>query len=309
MFRFTLAMLLLAAAAGRPVHAEATRLIAHPFPWKPVAALKAPKLPDGIPAAAAGCIVVGHYILADGTTDKARVMQGAFTPGLDDRTKSAFQAAALSTVAQWRFRYVRESTEPWPEFNVEAVGFAPIGTKGAMSAVVGLDAQDARVRASCALDDLAEWGERNAIPEPDAAARSDDRLLVAQEGAPQTYWTMRGQATPPEYPPGAARSGTTACVVVGFVIGVNGAPDYFRIMTSRVDGPGDDAAGKDFESAALHATSQWRYSPGPDNLTRKAEFRQVPVDFSLEGTRKAPACETVDVTKSGLDLKGAARDR
>jgi len=127
----------------------------------------------------------------------------------------------------------------------------------------------------------------------EARARDDKDMLFKRPGDPASYWT--GATMPGRYPADAARSGAQGCVVVGFRIDVDGVPGDYRILSSSLVNVQSDRFRRQFEQAALAAASTWRFAPGPDNLGRRPQFAQVPMDFRL-GRGMAPfTCEAVDL--------------
>lgn len=283
--------MLLAAGAAAAISRDPV-LITPPPPWVASDTLQAPTVPTGIPADAVGCLVVGHHVLVDGSTAKARIMQGAYTGNVAPQDRTEFEAASLAAADQWRFQYKGRLSKPAASFNMVVVGFGPASVPDASRAVIGIEAQDARVQPSCKLD-LVQWGEQNAIPVEEARARDDRDMLLARPGDPASYWT--GTNVPGRYPVDAVRQGVQACVVVGFRVGVDGVPSDYRILFSSLSGANSPRFRKQFEQSALTAAAAWRYSPGPDNLRRRPEFMQVPMDFRLSGTKSAFTCEVLDL--------------
>ena len=285
------------ALAGSAATAKEPVLIEPEFPWTASGVLQLPPLQPDVPAAAAGCVVVGHHILADGTTAKLRIMQGAFTDDVATRAQADFQRAVLEYAHLWRFQPVQPGDKPSATFNMVVVGFGVASALEGSRVVVGIDGQDARLRQACSIE-LSEWGNRNAIPVDEAAAREDEGMLIAQPDDPSSYWV--GAMRPGRYPVGAARLGVEACVVIGFRIGVDGVPGDFRIMYSSLKRTQLDGPLKQFEQSSLLAASAWRFAPGPDNLQRLPMFRQTPMSFHLGPGKKAPfACKAVDLAGSG----------
>lgn len=255
----------------------------------PAGELRAPVLPEGVPAGGLGCVVVGYFVRPDGSITGGRILQGAYASAVPQAVRDGFQARALEAAEGWRFVH-REARPDAVHFGMQLVGFRD--NAGAAIAVVGAEGQDERVRAACGIRDLADWGDRNAIPV--AQAVRDDRMLARRPGDPHLYWTVAGDMTPPRYPGDAIRAGIEACVVVGFKVGVDGVPGDFRIMSTDLRGVQDKRYREAFEAVALQAASTWRYAPGPDNLVRMPEFMQVPVDFRLGG-EPTFGCKQVDL--------------
>jgi hypothetical protein len=233
-------------------------------------------LPEGVPAGGLGCVAVGYFVRPDGSITGARILQGAYASAVPQAVRDGFQARTLEAVEGWRFAY-REARPDAVHFGMQLVGFRDNG--GTAVAVVGAEGQDKRVRAACEIRDLADWGNRNAIPV--AQAVRDDRMLARRPGDPHLYWTVAGDMTPPRYPSDAVRAGVEACVVVGFKVGVDGVPGGIRIMSTELHGVRDKRYQEAFEAVAVQAASAWRYAPGPDNLARMPEFMQAPVEFRL----------------------------
>ena len=284
-------------ATGVAVSKEPVFIKAPP-PWAARDTLQVPALPADVPSSAAGCLVVGHHILIDGTTAKARIMQGAYTGNVAAQDRAGFEAATLAIADRWRFQYTGRKSKPSASFNMIVVGFGPASVPGAPRAVIGIEAQDARVQSSCKLD-LVEWGERNAIPVEEARARDDQDMLFNRPDDPASYWT--GKITPGRYPVDAARYGAQGCVVVGFRIGVDGVPSEYRILSSYLVNAKSDRFRRQFEQSALTAAAAWRYSPGPDNLWRRPEFMQVPMDFRLGMGKATFTCESVDLVGAAAE--------
>lgn len=293
-FQFAALGLLLVAGIAEP----STRNMELEFPWVPVDNLQGPALPANLPEGSAGCLVIGHHILVDGTTAKPRVMQGAYTGGVGEQAQADFAAAALATSARWRFRYAGTEPEPIPRFNLVVVGFVPAAGGAPARVVVGIEGQDKRIRKNCRLDSLADWGNRNAIPVDQARARKDDRMLMLHPGESAQYWVLDSEMRPPSYPRDAAMAGIEACVVVGYRIGVDGVPGNFRIMSSMLYDRAVQGHNQPFEAASINAVSKWRYAPGPDNLPRFPEFRQAPMDFRMGGGYGGPRCKPVNLGKA-----------
>ncbi len=266
--------------------------------WEPLASRVVPlaNLP-ALPERGAGCLVIGHYILADGTTGKSRVMQGAYTKGTPAEAQKAFADAALTASASWKYRYKGRFTRPEPAFEWTVAGYRPTNDERRLEAVEGLEAQDPRVRAACDIVDLATWGARHARTAGQLPA--SDKILLPYEEPSEAFWAAIGEMTPPRYPPAAFQSGVEGCVIVGMVVKADGVPDQFRIMESRTSHGADARAKKLLENASAHAASQWRFAPGPDNPERIPALLQIPVDFALGDGRpsRKSDCQPVDIRK------------
>lgn len=244
--------------------------------WK-LAAHSMPGLPDGIDGKGIGCVVLGMGVLEDGSTVQPMVLQGAFNGRVTETQRRLYSEAAIEAVRSWRFRFVGEG-EPRPGYVIHTTDF---------TAGESTRAQIETLRESCRVDDLAAWGERNAIPVDKAIELHGDRVALPDEDSPQLWLISRQE--PPGYPLAAVHAGYNACVVVGFVVGSNGRTSQFKVVSSK-----SFAAPKPerrmFEDASLVAAASWTYSPSPTNLQRLPQFMQVPVDFAIEGS-SAPPCE------------------
>lgn len=278
------------ALAGSVATAKEPVLIKPVFPWTASGTLQVPPLQPEIPAAAAGCVVVGHHILDDGATAKQRIMQGAYTGDVTAQAQADFEGAVLERARRWRFRSAQPDDMPTAKFNTVVVGFGAASALGDTRVVVGIDRQDRRLQQACSIE-LSEWGNRNAIPVEQARERNDKGMLLARPGDPSLYWT--GEMMPPLYPVDAARSGADACIVIGYRIGVDGVPGDYRILSTSLKYRNSATLRRQFEQASLRAVSSWRFAPGPDNLQRFPEFVQSPIGFTL-GTRTI-SCQPVDL--------------
>jgi len=215
-------------------------------------------------------------------------MRGAYTGNVQAQAQEAFIGRVLATVADWRFRSKQDKA--LPVFEQETVGFAPV--EGRRTSVIGENVQDPRVRRECGEVDLAEWGERNALPVDSPGVVRDGRILVPSPDEPGVFWVPMGGYTPPHYPRPAFEKSEQGCVVVGMVVGSDGKPDQFRIMKSRSNRRG--SAAKVLEDAAVYGASQWRFSPGPDNLQRMPALLQIPITFSIDSA-KGVDCGIMDI--------------
>jgi hypothetical protein len=273
--------------------ANETRIVESPSAWMPAGRLTLPAAPDGVNDASAGCVVVLHHILPDGRSAGARVLQGGFTRDVTQAAQLAFYDAAMDSTNGWRFKAKRKA--PAKEHRTVVVGFTAATSPEASRHVEGIDLQDARVRSACVLEDLGDWGKRNAVLVDEALARNDTRILVPAKDQPVLLWVADGALAPPRYPMGYVKQNIVGCVVVGFVIGADGIPGQFRVMESRTSPPLSARDRQAFEGSALMAVSKWRFAPGPNNLERFQEFRQSTIKFMLGSS--APACDEVDLTK------------
>lgn len=267
--------------------------------WLPIArqSVSLPQL-DALPQGGAGCLVVGYYILADGTTARARIMQGAYTRATPETVQATFGEAALAAAHGWRFRYEGRFIRPIPKFERTVVGYSRAGNGSETVITMGVDAQDSRVRTACGLDDLGTWGTRHALPAKESPAQ--DKVLFPYAEPSEAFWSAIGEMTPPRYPPEVFQSGIEGCVVVGMLVGSDGVPDQFRIMESSTSkGKGMDARKKKLlENASVSAMSRWRFAPGPDNPGRIPAFLQIPVDFTLDRPPSRTDCQPKEISKS-----------
>lgn len=298
--------------SAMPVHSQGTftstrEIKVEPGSWVAAQPIVVPEVPTGVPAGSAGCLVIGQHLDGTGATSKPRVMQGAFSQDVSREAQQAFIAKALATSSQWRFRFVPPTAVPMavkrdleasdaPEwaFHRVIVGFAPSTPDVAPSPVLDADNQDARVAPRCRLATLADWGGQHAVAVEAARARSRDPVLVDKHSPAGSYWVSVGTMTPARFPEAAIRGGVDACVIVGFLIAVDGVPSEFRIMEARTVAP--RPIRKAFEDSVLGAASTWRFAPGPDNLKRLPEFRQVPVRFESGRVPQRSECHAVDLS-------------
>lgn len=261
--------------------------------WAPASALAVPTVPDDLPAGSVGCVVVGQHLDADGMRSKPRVMQGAFTSDVSATSQKAFMSAVLVASARWRFRYAGTGRTPAWGFHRTVVGFVS-SPSGEPTVVLDAERQDRRVSSACTLLPLEEWTSRNAVPVADAEARVGDPVLTAKNPDDQAFWLTDGDQRPPRFPAKPGTSSVEACVIVGFMIRPSGVPSELRIMAINNFAP--PSVRKLFEDASLAAAATWRYSPGPDNLKRLPEFRQVPITYSTTVSSRRRNCEIVDLS-------------
>lgn len=267
-----------------------------PIPTGPRAVPKGdlvlPALAAGLPQGSAGCVVIWHHVVA-GRSEKPRVLTGAFTANVDAGHQQAFAVAAIDAARRWQFEpKVPGSGES--AFRMETLGFLPTAD-GRMHVAVGVDNQHERLRDACRVDDLAAWGEQNAVSVQLARERNGDKVLLRQPGETAWFWIAAAMA-PPRYPLGAAMADISACVVVGFIVGEDGAVRDVRIMATEYSTPPLRPVRNQLEAAAAIAAGQWRFSPTPDNLGRIAEFMQAPVTFNTASDSWKPrACVGSDV--------------
>ncbi|MGQ4661527.1 energy transducer TonB [Lysobacter sp. F6437] len=244
--------------------------------WK-LAMHSTPGLPDGIDGKGVGCVVLGMGVLKDGSVVQPMVLQGAFNGWVTEAQRRRFSEAAIEAARTWRFRFAGKG-KPMPGYVMHTVDLA-----GGESS----RAQVETLRESCRVDDLAAWGERNAIPVDKATELHGDRVALPDEDSPDLWLSSRFE--PPGYPSAAVRAGYSACVVVGFVVGSDGRTSQFKVVSSRsFEAPKPQRTM--FEDASLVAAASWTYSPSPINLRRMPQFMQVPVDFAIDGG-SAPPCE------------------
>lgn len=273
--------------------------------WIAKGELAIPAVPTGIPAVSAGCLTIGHHVLADGSVAKPRVLRGAFTANIDDAQRGIYTAAALESAASWRFTPTATNKKSNPSFTRETIGFVPDAAIGQMRKLSNADGMPKNLSEQCEVADLAAWGEANAVTVEHARAQSGDKIIVRKPGDPSSFWVAKDM-TPPRYSYEAVRAGVQACIIVGFIIQADGQPTGFRIMSSALDGPAPRPLRTLLEDSSVVAASKWRFAPGPDNLGRIPQFEQVPVTFSLNNSRWKPdACQSVDVSAAieSIDTK------
>jgi TonB family protein len=264
--------------------------------WRLATGATLPALDGGVPADAMGCVALGYHVDGNGRVVAPRVLQGAFS-GIDQPAQEAFGEAVASAASDWRHARIEGATPsvPWhTTFLVQAVGFLPEAAAGQGRVVLGVDAQDARLREHCNVDDLAGWGEANAIPVDEAVARNGDNVAMLEPGQPTLLWVPRGPLQAPGYPNDGLRRGISACVVVGQVVRADGTVDGLRIVSSRFSKGPTDKLRKQFEAQAAAAVASGRFAPGPDNLSRTPQFLQVPITFTINDAQ-APECEAMTV--------------
>lgn len=267
-----------------------------PPQWRAHGALATPALSDAVPPATAGCVVVGHEILADGTVTRPRILTGAFAGAVDAAVQREFSLQAMQAATQWRFEYVGEASKPAPAFHMETVGFLPAGD-ASTRVVTGIQNQYQALGDNCEITDLAAWGNENAVSIERALAANGDRVLIRDPELPRSYWLVLGEMVPPKYPRIAAQFGVEGCVVLGFTIKADGRVEGMKIMAGEFNGNTRPEEREAMENSVALAVSQWRFAPGPDNLARLPEFRQMPTVFQLgsESGRAPPKCAPIDV--------------
>jgi TonB family protein len=262
--------------------------------WRLAQGAALPALDGGVPADAMGCVALGYHVDAEGRVVAPRVLQGAFR-GIDPHAQEAFGDAVATAASGWRHARVEGAmpSVPWHStFLVQAVGFLPGPAAGQGRVVLGVDAQDARLREHCHVDDLARWGEANAVPADEAVARNGEEVALLEPGQPMLLWVPRGPLQAPGYPNDGLRRGISACVVVGHVVRADGTVDGLRIVSSRFSKGPTDKLRKQFEAQAAAAVASGRFSPGPDNLSRTPQFLQIPITFTINDAQ-APQCEAM----------------
>lgn len=246
-----LVLALVLSSTQAAVAAQRTKDVEPEKTWK---VARQPFDPAGIadaPAASAGCLILGYYVLEDGSVTKPRVMQGAFTRDTPSAFQQSFANAAMAMTRTWKFEPAVRKRELEKAFERTVIGYGPARSDGASRAVVGEDAQDPRLRAACRLEDLATWGTRNAVA-VDAAPDHGDKVLVPTDQPAEGYWASIRPLVPPRYPPSGFQRGIEACVVLGLTIGKDGVPRDFRVMRSSTSPPLRNA-NKPFEEASLVA--------------------------------------------------------
>lgn len=246
---------------------------------------------DAVPADGAGCVVVGYYVLRNGSVAKARVMEGAFTRGAPKEFQQAFADAAVAAVERWTYAPVRRAAVPLPEFQWTVVGYGPQSANGSRVLMGEWEGQDGKVRNACRVDDLAAWGTKHAVSPADVPDHAGKVLFPVDEPA-GAFWTHEGLLTPPRYPKPAFESGAEGCVVVGVMVASDGMPSGFRITDTKVSGPGRGREA--LEQASLQAASQWRFAPGPDNPDRMPAFIQIAMDFAIDDAPARLRCRMED---------------
>ncbi|WP_081974656.1 energy transducer TonB [Novilysobacter arseniciresistens] len=256
-----------------------------------------PPLPAGIDANGIGCVALAMAVLEDGRTAHPMVLQGAFNGRVDETARKRFSEAAVEAAKGWRHRHVgpgRRTTD----FVTHVVGF---GAGVEDRVVLGIDAQAAPLRDACRVDDLHAWTQRNAIPVEKAVALHDGKVALHDDDAVPLWLGVTRE--PPRYPAAALSAGYSACVVVGFVVGSDGHPGLFKVIRSRLSGPGSRSMREAFENASLVAATEWTHVPSPVNLQRLPEFQQVPVDFAIGGG-SAPPCESLSTEELERRMPG-----
>lgn len=297
--------LVAAGGVGDGVAAQKLKIIKAPDPWMPatVQTVHDPDLslapPDG-----AGCLVIGYYVMRDGTVSKPRMMQGAFTRGTPEAVQTSFASAAVAAAADWAFqRSPKARGEPYSVFEWTVLGYGPAQDALPRVVLTGAEKQDARVADACKLSDLEAWSSKQAVS-VEAAPDHAGRMLVPRDEPFNAFW-ITAETAAPQYPPAAFQQGVEGCATVGAVIGKDGVPGQFRILESKTTRSrsarnADQAAlRKMLEQAAVNALAQWRFVPGPDNPERMPAFLQTPMDFMLGDTPREPRCGKVDLEALG----------
>lgn len=243
---------------------------------------------DGIDARGIGCLVVGARVLADGSVAQPIILQGAFNGHVDDAGQKRFSDAVLAAARSWRFRFIGKG-QARSRYVTRSVGFR----SGAGDRVVaGIEAQAEPLRQACQVPDIAAWGERAAIPVDKAVELHAGKVALRNlEGPP--LWLQVGME-PPGYPSDGFTGGYSACVILGFVVASSGKASQFKIVSTRTWPLGPQSIRKVFEDASLVAAGAWTWSPSPANLSRLPEFRQVPVNFGIDGS-PSPGCDPLDL--------------
>lgn len=242
-----------------------------------------PTLPAGIDPDGIGCVALAMAVLEDGRTAHPMVLQGAFNGRVDEAARRKFSEAAIETAKGWRHRHVGSGRRT-PGFVTHVVGFGA-GEEGRV--VLGADAQAAPLRDACRVDDPRTWTQSNAIPVEQAIVLHEGRLALPDDDAIPLWLSDSREA--PRYPEAGLVAQYGACVVLGYVVGSDGRPGHFKVIRSRLSGPGPRKMREAFENASLVGVAAWTYVPSPVNLQRLPEFHQTPVEFAI-GKGSAPPC-------------------
>lgn len=109
------------------------------------------------------------------------------------------------------------------------------------------------------------------------AEQARERVYALQtlEQRPQPRFQQR-----PEYPAAMRKSGVEGEVVVDFVIDASGVVKDARALRS---------SRSEFDAAAVAAVSGWKFTPGVKGGVPVATQMQIPIVFSLAGTKAANA--------------------
>lgn len=268
-----------ASAASEP------RITELPSPWVPDTQPTS-EFASRLDSNAAGCVVAGLQIGADGRVKRALVLQGAFTARVDEAQRVQVQRAIRSDLLQWTFKPRKRRSRPSAtHFDIVTVGFGPVAAGTASRTLVGAERQDRRLGEACRIASLADWGKRNAIAVEQAMQRHSDQIIFTGSDDDRLMWTG-DRMQPPIYPPAAYMSGVDGCVEVAFLVREDGKTDRIKVISveSRSRRQDKESLGA-LEQATLLAVTEWSFAPGPDNLDRRPVLMSVPVEFSLGGSR------------------------
>lgn len=246
--------------------------------WTPREPLALPALTANVSSSAAGCVVVGHHVLADGSSANARVLKGAFV-GMDAAQQQTFARSVLDVTANWHFE-AADPSRAEAGFRLQTVGLirAPAG---ASRVVAGINALPEQLQRVCQIENLAAWGEANAVSVDQARAEHSGQVVVPDPASGLLYWTYKEPLAKPGFPERAIKARVQACVVIGVSVDEQGAVTNLLVLKSDVEterGP-NSRIRKLMEDSALVAVAKAHFSPGPDNLARWAAIKQVPIIF------------------------------
>lgn len=269
--------------------------------WAPRQPLALPVLASDVSPDAAGCVVVGHHVLADGSSADARVLKGAFA-GVGSAQQQAFARSVLEAAANWRFQAVDPEQAPSAAFRLQTIGF--IQVRGdAIRVVAGIEALPAQLQDVCQIKDLVAWGEANAVPVEQARAEHGGQIVVPDPATGGLYWVYKKPVDRPVFPPAAIRAGVDACVVVGLTVDESGAVTKSLMLKSDMDGELGPRRHirKLVENSALVATAKASFAPGPDNLRRRAAIMQVPIGYQTRLRGRPPKSNCEKLTAQELE--------
>lgn len=259
--------------------------------WKPVGEHTVPlNSLASIPADSAGCLVIGYYITSDGTVAEPRIMQGAYTKNVPEAAQKQISDAVSAAPGRWRFRHVGHGT-PLAAFEWTVVGFHN-GEHHAAQPILRPGLPDPRVRDSCEISDLGEWGNARAISVDAARAAKHEGVLTPYAQPVEAFWADAAEKIVPRYPPIAYEAGVAGCIVVGMLVAIDGRPGKFWIVKAELT-RSSARIRKAMEDASLQAATTWSFLPGPDNPDRLPAFVQIPVDFAIDGPSRVD-CGPVD---------------
>lgn len=248
--------------------------------WKARAPIALPELPPDLPATAAGCVVVGLHVLADGSSDGARVMTGAYTGGTEAPQQQEFARRVLASAKHWHFEALRPGSAK-ATFQMQTLGYVPADGL-AHRVVVGVESLPQKLRGICQITELATWGEANAVSIERARADHDREVVVPNPATGESYWVYKTSIEKPVFPVDAIKAGVQACIVFGVVVEEDGVPSNLLLLRSEVETERghSDRISRQMESSAAAAIATARFAPGPDNLGRRAAIVQVPIGYT-----------------------------